>query len=362
MVIVALGLVVLVAMVGLVIDVGILWAGNRDSQNGSDAVAHAGTVVIMEHMAGDMSLDDGDVDAAVTAMAAQTGVALQAAEYVSYVPDVSTGELEPVPMGIEVGYGGPIPAGAQGVEVSTSRTHDTLLAQVVGISQLTATTDAIAVTGPVPDPCPEGQPCPLLPVTFPNTQVTCDGQNKALTTEDEWVPNVDVVVPLCGHFPGGVGWIDWTPPSGGTSELAGEICSPDTEVDLPDWFFVTATGNTNASSVQTCFEQWLNQPILIPLFDDVCKIDPLENNPCPPGETPTGQNSWYHFPTYASFYLTGVYIQGNHAAECDTGNGATSCFHGRFIDTAGTGTVGQHLPPPPGETPLSEFFAVQLIR
>jgi Flp pilus assembly protein TadG len=361
MVIVALGLVVLVAMVGLVIDVGILWAGNRDSQNGSDAVAHAGTVIIMENMAGEPR-DDADVKSAVDAMAAETGVTLRGAEYVSYVEDVSTGELEPVSLGVEVGSGGAIPTGAQGVAVSTSRSHNTFLAQVVGIRQLTATTDAIAVTGPVPDPCPEGQSCPLLPVTFPTTVVTCDGQNKALTTEVDWTPGVDVIVPLCGHFAGGVGWIDWSPPAGGTDELAGEICNPDTDIDLPDWFFVTATGNTNSGPVQTCFEKWLNKPILVPLFDDVCRIDPLENNPCPPGETPTGQNSWYHFPTYASFYLTGVYIQGNHAAECDTGNGATSCFHGRFIDTSGTGTVGQYVPPPPGDEPLSQFFAVQLIR
>ena len=57
--------------------------------------------------------------------------------------------------------------------------------------------------------------------------------------------------------------------------------------------------------VQTCFEQWLEKPILIPLFDDMCRIDPLLNNPCPEGETPSGQNSWYHFPTYASSDLTG---------------------------------------------------------
>ena len=132
---------------------------------------------------------------------------------------------------------------------------------------------------------------------------------------------------------------------------------------LPDWFFVTQTGNTNSGPVQNCFETWVNKPILIPLFDDVCRIDPLANNPCPLGETPTGQQSWYHFPTYASFFLTGVYIQGNHRAECDTGNGATSCLHGRFVDTAGTGTVGQFIPPNPNAPPpVSEFFGVQLVR
>ena len=205
-------MVALVAMVGVVIDVGILWASNRDSQNGSDAVAHAGAVVIMARLAGDTTLTDADVDAAVTAMAGENGVTLDSAEYVRYEPDGAGGDLLAVPMGIEVGSGGAIPPGAQGVDVSTSRTNQTLLARVVGVLELKATTDAIAVTGPVDNPCPEGGTCPLLPVTFPTTQVTCDGQNKAITTEQPWDLGVDVVVPLCGNFPGGVGWIDWTPP------------------------------------------------------------------------------------------------------------------------------------------------------
>ncbi len=361
LVIVALGMVALVAMVGVVVDVGLQWGANRKTQNGTDATAHAGTVVIMDYLAGDTTLTDADVETKVDAMAAETGIQLESAEYVAYQPDVN-GDLQPVSLGIDVGYGGGIPATAQGVAVIASQTHETFLARVVGIKELSVTTDAIAVTGPVPTPCQEGQPCPLLPVTFPNTVVTCDGQNKGLTTDDGWDLDHELIVPLCGNFAGGVGWIDWTPPSGGDSELAAEICNPDTSIALPDWFFVTATGNTNSDPVQTCFENWLNKPILIPLFDDVCKIDPLENNPCPDGEVPTGQQSWYHFPTYASFYLTGVYIKGNHADVCDTGNGATTCFTGHFVDTSGTGTVGQYVPPDPDNPPISEFFAVQLIR
>jgi hypothetical protein len=357
LVIVALAMVVLVGMVGVVIDVGFEWAANRDAQNGTDATAHAGAVVLMRHMsAGDASLlDDDDVAAAVNSMADETGIDLESAEYTDYLGDTT--------IGVDVGDGGPIPAGAQGVYVVASRTHETLMARVVGITELTATTDAAAVAGPTDEPCPEGQGCALLPVTFPNTQVTCDGQNRAVPTELKWPLGTDLVLPLCGMFPGGVGWIDWTPPGGGAGdELADDICNPDTEITLPDWFFVTQTGNTNSGNVQTCFEQWINKPILVPLFDDMCRIDPLADNPCPAGEPPSGQNSWYHFPTYASFYLTGVYIQGHHPAECDTGNGATSCLHGKFVDTSGTGTVGQYIPPDPDAAPVTEFFTVQLMR
>ena len=135
-------------------------------------------------------------------MAGENGVTLESAEYVQYLPDPDTGDLTAVPMGVEVGSGGDIPPGAQGVEVITSRTNETFLARIVGITQLKATTDAVAVTGPVENPCPTGGTCPLLPVTFPTTQVTCDGQNKAIPTELPWDLDTDIIVPLCGNFPG----------------------------------------------------------------------------------------------------------------------------------------------------------------
>jgi hypothetical protein len=354
MVLVGLGMVVLIGMVGVVVDVGMQWADNRGSQNGSDAIAHAGTVVIMEHLSsGDPALDDAAVDAAITAMASEAGVELEEAEYTDW---------QGIQMGISVGGGGAIPTGAQGLYVESSRAHQTVFARIVGINELSVQTDATAVTGTDDNPCDEGALCPLLPVTFPNTQVTCDGQNKSILTEDPWDLGVDLVLPLCGNNPGSVGWIDWTPPAGGSDELAAAICNPHSAVDLPDWFYVTAPGNTNSGPVQTCFEQWLLKPILVPLFDDTCRNDPLENNPCPIGEDAVGQNSWYHFPTYAAFYLTGVYIQGNHKATCDTGNGATSCLTGRFVDTSGTGTVGQYIPPDPDAEPVSEFWVIQLIH
>ena len=62
LVIVALGMVALVAMVGVVIDVGMDRADNRGAQNGSDATAHAGAVVIMQYLAGDATKSDADIE------------------------------------------------------------------------------------------------------------------------------------------------------------------------------------------------------------------------------------------------------------------------------------------------------------
>ncbi len=90
--------------------------------------------------------------------------------------------------------------------------------------------------------------------------------------------------------------------------------------------------------------------------------------PNPPGGG-NGQNIWYRMPSFAYFELCdpagpdcggreGAYIQGSNAAECDTGNGSTSCLVGKFVDILSTGTVG----PGSGSGTGSKALGVQLIR
>jgi hypothetical protein len=380
LIIVAVGMVALIGMVGVVIDVGLQWADNRGAQNGSDAAAEAGAVVLLENMAGSPKTG-ADVLSAVASAASVNRISVEDAEYTDWQGNT---------LGIDVGPG-TIPGAAQGVLVVGSRTHETLFARIVGVTELRVFTDAIAVAGPA-EPCPPGTSCALLPVTFPTTIVTCDGQNKSQPTDDPWIGAADnpengvpeYIVPLCGNNPGSVGWIDWTPPpgstgpggaggggggggagGGGSAELAAEICDPNPpDLALPDWFYVTSTGNTNASTVQDCFNRWVGKTILIPLFEDTCRVKPNAGAPCPDAAPPAGVNQWYYFPQYAAFSLTGAYIQGNNSSVCDPsgGNGATTCLTGRFENAAITGTVGQWPPPASGNPPPSTFFAVQLIR
>jgi hypothetical protein len=101
----------------------------------------------------------------------------------------------------------------------------------------------------------------------------------------------------------------------------------------------------------------------MPMFDDTCRQNPGEGNPC---TTPwaVGQNQWYHFPSYAVFELRspkGAYISGNNKTVCEQGNnGATSCLIGRFIDGVAGGSVGEWDPNAPPR--LSTQFAIQLIH
>jgi hypothetical protein len=137
--------------------------------------------------------------------------------------------------------------------------------------------------------------CAFIPITFPTTIVTCDGQNKAVPTTTPWVENTEYIIPLCGNNAGSVGWLDWYPPNGGASELADEICSPNPPVlDLPDWFKVTSTGNVNKAEVEDCLNKYAGQRILMPMFDDTCRDDPGEDlsglpAECTSTQEPSGQ-------------------------------------------------------------------------
>ena len=58
LVIVAAGLVAIIAMVALVVDGGFAWAKQRDTQNAADASAEAGATMLMENLAGVTPLND----------------------------------------------------------------------------------------------------------------------------------------------------------------------------------------------------------------------------------------------------------------------------------------------------------------
>lgn len=361
LVIVGVAMIGLIAMVGLIIDVGFAWAANRDTQNGSDAAAHAGAIVIVQQMAGiTPARTDDDVEAAVASAATENEMTVVAAEYVDVVGN-------PLPTPVEVGSaaGNAIPPAAQGVRVEGRQVHDTLVAKVIGIGQLTAGAEAIAVGGPSTDPCPTNDICAFIPITFPTTIVTCDGQNKSLPTTSPWVNNTEYIIPLCGNNPGSLGWIDWYAPAGGAAELALEICDPNPPpIDLPDWFEVSSTGNVNSADVENCLNKYAGERIMMPMFDDTCREDPGEGNPCT-NPAAAGGNLWYHFPSYAVFELRepkGAYVNGNNSSVCDPtgGNGATSCLIGRFIDGVAGGSVGVWDPTAP-QGP-SMLFAVQLIK
>src|SRR3990172_4689597 len=219
--------------------------------------------------------------------------------------------------------------------------------------------------------------CDVIPVTVPLTIVECDGTNGSVSPVDPpttWTATeTPIVVPLCVNGPGNVGWLDWTPTAGGTPELEQSIRYPDNdEMTIPDWFYVTSTGDVNSKLIEDALnETWGGKVVLFPQFDLTCDAQPRGPglDDCPAGHVGgNGQQQWYHLPQFAAFqfcggtpnwcdgsgggttYGQGAYITGNDKATCDTGNGATSCLVGRFVNfIGGPHTVGARsgAPSPP---------------
>ncbi len=368
LVIVALGLVALMAMVGLIIDGGYAWGRQRDTQNGADSIAKAGTIVIQHYLAGvdTPNPNDWDVACAVSNAAAANDVTVEGAEYTDY-------QGQPLNPAVSVGACGPndpgtgIPIGAQGVKASTSETFDTFLMQIVGFRTLTTTANATAVVG-TPSAIPGG----ALPLTFPMTSQTCDSLNTPWTIQDDngdttWdlfeIINEDdanasneAILPLCDVAPGSVGWLDY----GCGQNLAQSIINPcEAFIPIPAWLH-TQTGNVNSledelnayAGSQVGVAELTDSVLAIPIHEPTCQADPDAVDPsaphdpdCPPiapDWSGNGNNLYYHVPFWVGFKLDAAYT-GGADPECQAGPGKpflvqpqppgkVGCIKGWFVD------------------------------
>jgi len=391
LVIVAIAMVTLVAMVGIVIDGGYAWGKQRDTQNGADAIAKAGAVKLAENLAGKSPANtDNDVLTAVTDTMTANVVGLPGAYYTDFDGNLITSSGAPATGTGDAALvgGGFIPPNAGGVQAITDQTFDTFLARVIGITQFTTRATATARAGYLTSVCEADAGCIILPITVPVTVLGCDGSNNPAPLTDSdgdkilWPAPSDVLtVPLCKNGPGNVGWLDWTPTAGGTSELIDAIETPSNiGLKWPGWYYITSTGNVNSKGVEDALNLYKGQVVLIPQFDLTCDTQPSGPGvkDCPiPNVGGNGSNQWYHLAGMSSFkfctnsgsmpecdiagpqnYTQGAYINGNNKPTCDTGNGATSCLAGKFVKIVYEGEVQAA----PGVNESSSTVGIQLIR
>lgn len=385
LVIMVLALVAIIAGTGLIIDGGNAWAQQRITQAGNDASSEAGAVVLAARLAGataPVAGWDAAVETAILDSAGKNDILVS----VAYYTDICGTLLRPdgtkaasAAQAAVVGDG-TLPANnntnpdcpsgivgpVAGVQVEARRDFSTYISGVIGITSLKASTTATAVTGFLQGTCDAASGCVVLPVTAPVTVVTCAGNGEAEPTPVPWPENARVIVPLCKNNPGNVGWLDWTPKGGGASELEASILNPDNPpIDLPSWQYVTATGNVNSKKIEDALNTYIGQVVLFPMFDLTCAEDPnFADTKVPPdygcGDVGgNGSNQWYRFPQFAAFELERAHISGSNKAACDTGNGATSCLIGKFVDFVTSGTVG---PGAGGGSTESSVLGVQLIK
>lgn len=361
-IITAVGLVVMIGLVGLVIDGGHAWGKLRQTQNGADASAKAGAVVIQNMLAQTGTYTDGSVGCAVADMAAANEVELVLAEYTDYLGTV-IGPVGPC------SSTAPIPAGAQGVKATTEDTFDTFLGGVVGIQTFTANTDATAVVGIEQDVCPAAAGCGAIPVTFPQLGEICDDTEADFEFREddgdgiyepyELIPEGDpltasnlAIIPLCPDNPGSVGWLDF-----GCGNLAQHITNPCNHViPIPSWE-QTHTGNINCCEDE--LEELTGDIVGVPEEGDLLIAIPIHDNTCSGGTAHTpppdavhscepldddwsgeGNNNFYHIEFWIGFKFDQANVQGGDV-PCETPpgtpvlddpQGLIGCLKGWIID------------------------------
>jgi hypothetical protein len=391
LVIAVLALVAIVGMVGLVIDGGALFAQQRVAQNGADGASTAGAVVIAEYMGGATTRTNQSVYDAVAANALANRLDSWTAEYTD---DFGT------PIGIALAPGGgAIPTGAEGVRATGTRTVDTTFSRIFGFDQIPATAEATTVAGPLSASCiADDNGCTVLPITFPVQVSECDTSGSLIQgywvgapppgheSEGYWplvgaeslpggtYPGGDLtklaILPFCKSASGGsgaFGKLDLTPGMNFPQEIVGPI---NVTINLPGWF---QTQPGNVESVDAELSAWIHKPILIPLNNGACRVNPGVGVDCPPGMEgvdTVGNNTWYYVHTLAVFYIDQVLIQGSEGDDCnnppgtplvpttDTGAGFLGCIKGWFVNyvTAGPIVPGQDI------VPGTVAIGIQLIK
>ena len=357
----ALGLVAFVAGVALVIDAGNAYAQQRGVQNGSDAAANAGAVVLAQRLGG-ATKTDADVAAAVSFSASQNNVG-QSAYYtnVSGQPIDATGAVVAPANAAAVGNVlGAIPPNAQGVHVGGIRTFGTTFARVIGITTFTAGAEATAVTGKAVGGA-------FLPVIFPVNITDCSGNGNLGLPKDQW-PISQPGAP--GQHPVGTEYIVPLCKTGGGSfmvlDLDGTKNNCDDEVTNPppiewDTFPVSVdsdNGNNCAKKMEDAVNALHGKVVLVPICD---------NNDC---NTSGGSHAQYHVTGVTAFYIDYMSDSNNkNNSDCQThtnpdgqvlqtisGNGSSSCIAGWFIHFIRTGPVGS------GPVGNGDAIALQLIK
>jgi Flp pilus assembly protein TadG len=356
----ALGLVVMIAGTALVIDTGIAYSQQRGVQNGADAAANAGAVVLAQRLGG-ATKTDAEVASAIT-FSAGTNQITQTAYYtnVSGQPIDATGTAVAPSAAVPVGTTGTIPPNAQGVHVGGSRTFGTTFARVVGFTDWTASSEATAVTGRLIGGA-------FLPVIFPVNITDCAGNGNLGLPKDQW-PISQPGAP--GQHPVGTEYIVPLCKTGGGSfmvlDLDGTRNNCDDEVTNPppiqwDTFPVSVAsdnGNNCAKKMEDEVNARSGQIVLVPICD---------NNDC---NTSGGSHAEYHVTGVVAFYLDYMSDQNNkNNPDCQThtnpdgqvlqtisGNGSSSCIAGWFIHFITTGPVGA------GPVGTGDSIGIQLIK
>lgn len=209
-------ILVTVAMVATIVDGGNVLAQQRVTQNGADATAEAGAVILAERLAGVAEPSGGwdlNVWTSISQVAAANGITIDAAYYTDIcgIPleadgtgAINVDRTENLAVALQVNNAPHLlPGGTAtapdcpnrlvgpvaGVLIIGRRDVRAYVAGAIGIDSFRVNTRATAVAGYLQGFCDasEGKFCTLLPVAFPVNTISCDGSNDPIDTGEPWV-------------------------------------------------------------------------------------------------------------------------------------------------------------------------------
>ncbi|MGC9333984.1 MAG: pilus assembly protein TadG-related protein [Anaerolineae bacterium] len=326
-VIIAFVVIVLLALVALVVDIGNAYAHRRIVQNACDAAALAGARKLAEDRPPDNRVVYVEVLDEIQEYAEANGVD-QEAIVAWFIDAAGARGSEILPWDV------PVPAGARGVEVVGDLPFRTYFAHLLGFDTMQASTNAMVWV--LNGPCEQSN---LLPITM-----------KVAEEGEEF--KTGQVYTLWDHdnkeIPGNFGWIYWVDGDGKnhchTQVYSGCVQGPQTTVLEPNIVDTSQSGTWHTG-------EWVQgdvgvnmQPVLGEL-ERYVKGD--EDDPWPTVYIPlyndfsgTGNNALYHISGFAAFQLTCVFNAKNQLIErnegdCDQcyldGSSDGKCIRGQFV-------------------------------
>ncbi|MGZ9275618.1 MAG: Tad domain-containing protein [Candidatus Limnocylindrales bacterium] len=349
LVVVAGGLIGLLAIAAFALEGGTLVLNRRDAQNASDLGSVAGAhIVALRYTDTTTTRTQADVFGAIRASMDQNDCA-------AAVPCTWNARFVGVgltTLGAVTNASAAIPTGSLGVRVEVTRTPGALLGRVLGFNTWTVSTEATAITAK-PTSIGTGILLPIVLCGWGTTGINdCQPADDSPANAIRFEPGQVYDLTDGKDAPGGFGWLSWTgSPSAGTLETS--LCNPnnppftlDRPYDSPGDFHRgsdpigtnPATGETwipvgngkmGSSDVRACLQKWIDSklPVMVPVYD-------IDNGD-------TGNNLAYHITGVAAFVMT--------ARE----QPAADQIQGYFVEyipftsiPGGAGTV----PPGPGDT------------
>jgi hypothetical protein len=332
LVIVAGGIIGLLAIAAFTLEGGTMILNRRDAQNAADIASLAGAHIVALHYT-DGGRTGADVENAISGSLdvnnCEAGVGTPCSWEANYV-GASFTDLGPV-------AAGSIPSNAIGVRVGVTREPPTFLGRIPPMSQdhWTVATEATAITGKSPQ-IGSGTLLPIAMCGFGTNGVNdCEQANGSNAID--FVPGQIYDITDGKDAPGGFGWLSWTG-SNSAPALESSLCNPDNPpftldslTDPPgDWlkgdvlgtnpadgetWFPAGNGKMNSSGVRACLDGYITRgdTVLIPIYD-------IQNS------KPNGDNLAYHIVGIAAFVLTAReqpavdQIQGHFVAYYDLTN------------------------------------------